>query len=128
MVFRFRYLTTDEDISDLSLAIKKMIQEQSQQQLTQAAFSSLIAKFLGVGQDLLNYNDPKDAIKYKLAGLAMFDCILEVNDDAFPQKRIEICNMIFKLLKNEKLPPPGMHVNRRTYVAISYYYYWHMKC
>jgi FKBP12-rapamycin complex-associated protein len=56
------------------------------------------------GLELLNYNEGKDLIRYKIAGLIIFDCLLDVNDEYMPERRIEIANHICKVLENDKLP------------------------
>lgn len=48
--------------------------------------------------DLLNINDTKqDLIKYKIAGLIIFDCLIDVSDEIMPERRIEIANHICKV-------------------------------
>jgi len=61
-------------------------------------------KFVTSSLDLLNHNDAKDFVKCKLAGLIIFDCLLDVNDEIMPERRIEITNHIFKVLENDKQP------------------------
>lgn len=63
-----------------------------------------MTKFVGNGLDLLNHNDSKEPVKYKIAGLTIFDCLLDVNDEIMPERRIEIANHIGKVLETDKLP------------------------
>lgn len=100
-------MSGDDDAAQLSENVKKLIDAQSQVQLSQQGFSNLITKFVSNGQELLNYNDVKDSTKYKIAGLTVIDCVIDVNDEMVPQRRTEICNLLFKVLDNDRLPLQG---------------------
>jgi hypothetical protein len=69
-----------------------------------SAFSELLNQFVATSLDLLNYSGSQDTSKCKLAGLIVFDCLLDVNDDIKPERRFEIANHLCKILENDKLP------------------------
>ena len=99
-----KFLNGDEDALQLSSRIKQLIDEQSQLQPSQQAISNLVSRFVSSGQDLLSFADAKDLVKFKISGLAVLDCVLEFNDDLVPLRRNDICNYLFKVLENERLP------------------------
>jgi FKBP12-rapamycin complex-associated protein len=74
------------------------------QNLPQIAFSNLMNKFVVSALDLLNYHESKEIVKFKIAGLIIFDSLVDINDEIMPERRIEISNHIFKVLENDKLP------------------------
>lgn len=92
------------DSAELTKRVKTIIEYQSQNLPSQVAFSTLMSKLVNNSLDLLNYNEGKDLFRYKIAGLVIFDCLLDVNDEIMPERRIEISNHICKLLENDKLP------------------------
>eukprot|EP01031_Cornospumella_fuschlensis_P036354 gene36354-44100_t len=98
-----RYLNGEYGSEELAVKIRQIIEDQSQHLPTQIAFSNLMTKFVASGLDLLNVADSKEPIKYKIAGLTIFDCLLDVNDEIMPERRIEIANHICKVLENDKL-------------------------
>ena len=79
-----------------------MIQEQSVIAVSQITFSNLLNKFVSSGLDLINYSDSKE-IKFKLAGIAVFDSLLEFQDEIKPERRIELANHLCKILEVDKL-------------------------
>lgn len=73
-----------------------------------------MTKLVTTGLDLLNYVDAKDTIRYKLAGLIIFDCLIDVSDEIVPERRIEIANHICKVLENDKIPITANEIILRT--------------
>eukprot|EP00981_Chlorochromonas_danica_P006380 scaffold1365_cov163-Ochromonas_danica.AAC.70 len=114
MIVSFRFLAGENDATELAARIRSVIEDQSQHLPSQIAFSNLMSKFVINGIDLLNYNDSKDPIKYKIAGLTIFDCLLDVNDEIMPERRIEIANHIGKVMENDKQPLSANEVVLRT--------------
>ncbi len=102
------------DAVELTKQVKAIIEYQSQNLPSQVAFSNLMSKLVNSGLDLLNYHDSKDLLRHKLAGLVIFDCLLDVNDDIMPERRIEISNHICKVLENDKLPLLANEIVLRT--------------
>ena len=79
-----------------------MIEDQSQHLPSQTAFSNLMTRLAGNGLDLLNH-ETRDT-RFKIAGLSVLDCLLDVNDEIMPERRIEIVNHLRKVFDNEKTP------------------------
>ena len=79
-----------------------MIEDQSQHLPSQTAFSNLMTRLAGNGLDLLNH-DTRDT-RFKVAGLSVLDCLLDVNDEIMPERRIEIVNHLRKVFENDKSP------------------------
>ena len=77
-----------------------MIEDQSQHLPSQTAFSNLMTRLAGNGLDLLNYVTPDT--RFKIAGLSVLDCLLDVNDEIMPERRIEIVNHLRKVFENDK--------------------------
>ena len=78
-----------------------MIEDQSQHLPSQTAFSNLMTRLAGNGLDLLNH-ETRDT-RFKIAGLSVLDCLLDVNDEIMPERRIEIVNHLRKVFENDKL-------------------------
>lgn len=97
-----RYLNGDCMLDEYGEAVKAFIVQYSQN-LGQMLFSSSMNKLVTYALDLLNHHDTKDIVKHKLAGLIIFDCLIDINDEIIPERRIEISNHIFKVLENDKL-------------------------
>jgi FKBP12-rapamycin complex-associated protein len=111
--YLFRYLNGDCDSAEFGELLKAVVRDQSQN-LSQIAFSNLMNKFVVSGLDLLNYHDSKDIVKFKLAGLIIFDRLIDINDEIMPERRIEISNHIFKVLENDKLSLATNEIILRT--------------
>ena len=79
-----------------------MIEDQSQHLPSQTAFSNLMTRLAGNGLDLLNH-ETRDT-RFKIAGLSVLDCLLDVNDEIMPERRIEIVNHLRKVFENDKQP------------------------
>eukprot|EP01032_Pedospumella_encystans_P020541 gene20541-23331_t len=100
-----KFINSEEKAEDLSLKIASTIYEQqSQNSSSLSAFSELLNQFVATALDLLNYSASQDTSKCKLAGLIVFDCLLDINDDIRPERRFEIANHLCKILENDKLP------------------------
>jgi FKBP12-rapamycin complex-associated protein len=99
----FRYLNGESTSNEFGVSLKKVIVDESQK-LPQIAFSNLMNKFVVSALDLLNYYESKEMVKFKIAGLIIFDSLVDINDEIMPERRIEISNHIFKVLENDKLP------------------------
>lgn len=99
-----RFLNGDDTIEDLKKNAKNCIDEQALASPTAYHFSSQLTLFTANGLDLLNFVDHRDPTKHKLAGIAIFDSLLEISDEIKPERRIELCNHVCKLLEYDKLP------------------------
>lgn len=75
------------------------IEEQSQH-LPSQMFSNLISRMVESGISLLNY-DLRDS-QYRIVGLMVLDCLLDISDEIMPERRIEIANQLRKVLENDK--------------------------
>jgi hypothetical protein len=109
-----KFLAVEDNAAETAKKIKILVEEQAQYLPTQIAFSSLMSKFVICALDLLNFSDPRDLVKYKIAGLIVFDCLLDVNDEITPERRIEIANHICKVLENDKIPLSANELIIRT--------------
>lgn len=74
--------------------------EDQAQNLPSHMLSNLISRMVETGINLLNY-DPKDS-QYRIVGLVVLDCLLDVNDEIMAERRIEIANQLRKVLENDK--------------------------
>ena len=95
----FRLYCEDQPVADVSRKLQNAIDNQSQN-LPSHVFNNLISRLVDSGINLL-VNEQKD-IKYKLAGLVVLDCLLDVECEIMPERRIEIANQLRKVLENER--------------------------
>lgn len=100
----FRFILGEYTIPEFNDKIRQIIEGQAQSLPTPISFSNAMTKLVSVALDLLNYNEGKDLLRYKVAGLVVFDCLIDVNDEIMPERKIEIANHICKVLENDKLP------------------------
>lgn len=111
----YRFIHSDEKSSELQEKIENVIDDQqSLNSSSLSAFSELLNQFGASALDLLNYSDSRDTSRCKLAGLVVFDCLLDVNDDIRPERRFEIANHLCKILENDKLPLSTIEIVLRT--------------
>ena len=94
--------SNDVTSADLAESIKTLLNTQLQSNTSAATFSEILTKIAYSGFDLINY-ESKDS-KCKIAGLTVFDCMLDINDDISPGRRIEIVHFLRKVLDNDKIP------------------------
>lgn len=99
-----RFILGEYTIPEFNDKIRQIIEGQAQSLPTPISFSNAMTKLVSVALDLLNYNEGKDLLRYKVAGLVVFDCLIDVNDEIMPERKIEIANHICKVLENDKLP------------------------
>lgn len=88
--------------------------QQSQNSFSLTTFSELLNQFVISSLDLLNYTDSRDTSRCKLAGLIVFDCLLDVTDDLRPERKFEIANHLCKILESDKLPMSSNEIVLRT--------------
>jgi serine/threonine-protein kinase mTOR len=74
--------------------------EAEAQNLPSQMFSNFISRLVSSGINLLNY-DLKDS-RYRIVGLVVLDCLLDINDEIMAERRVEIANQLRKVLENEK--------------------------
>ena len=86
-------------VPDVSRKLHVAIYNQSQN-LPSHIFNNLMSRLVDSGINLLT-NEQKD-IKYKIAGLVVLDCLLDVECEIMPERRIEIANQLRKILENER--------------------------
>jgi hypothetical protein len=111
----FRFVASDEKGEELKAKVQSIIDEQqSQNSFLLSAFSELLNQFVISALDLLNFNDSRDTSRCKLAGLIVFDCLLDVNDDLRPERKFEIANHLCKILESDKLPMSSNEIVLRT--------------
>lgn len=84
-----------------------MIDNHSQHLPSQAEFSQLLNKLQQSGLELINFETIKDT-RYKIAGLVVLDCLLDISDEVVPEQRTDIANHLRKVLSIEK---PSLEVN-----------------
>mmetsp|Transcript_26418 Transcript_26418/g.39200 ORF Transcript_26418/g.39200 Transcript_26418/m.39200 type:complete len:2632 (+) Transcript_26418:19-7914(+) len=89
----------EEPTADVSRKMLQAIEDQAQN-LPSQMFSNLISRMVDSGINLLNY-DIRDS-QYRVVGLVVLDCLLDVNDEIMPERRIEIANQLRKVLENDK--------------------------
>lgn len=99
-----RFVQGEFSIPEYNDKVRGIIEGQAQTLPTPISFSSAMTKLVSVALELLNYNEGKDILRYKVAGLVVFDCLIDVNDEIMPERKIEIANHICKVLENDKLP------------------------
>ena len=95
----FRLYYEDQAVVEVSRKLHIAIGNQSQN-LPSHVFNNLISRLVDSGINLLT-NESKD-IKYKIAGLVVLDCLLDVECEIMPERRIEIANQLRKVLENER--------------------------
>jgi hypothetical protein len=86
--------------AEVTRRLRLMIEKQSMHLPSQTAFSNLMTRLAGNGLDLLNH-ETRDT-RFKIAGLSVLDCLLDVNDEIMPERRIEIVNHLRKVFENDK--------------------------
>ena len=74
--------------------------EDQAQNLPSHMLSNLLSRMVETGIGLVN-NDMKDS-QYRIVGLVVLDCLLDVNDEIMAERRIEIANQLRKVLENDK--------------------------
>jgi serine/threonine-protein kinase mTOR len=89
----------DHVVAEVSRKLHIAIYNQSQN-LPSHVFNTLISRLVDSGINLLT-NESKD-IKHKIAGLVVLDCLLDVECEIMPERRIEIANQLRKVLENER--------------------------
>jgi len=104
-----RFIASDEKGTDLIRKIAAIVEEQQSLHSTSlTAYSELLNQFAVSALDLLNYTDSRDTSRQKIAGLLVFDCLLDVTDDVKPERRFEVANHLLKILENDK---PSLSTN-----------------
>jgi serine/threonine-protein kinase mTOR len=89
----------EEPAAEVSRKMLQAIEDQAQN-LPSHMLSNLISRMVETGINLLNH-DPKDS-QYRIVGLVVLDCLLDVNDEIMAERRIEIANQLRKVLENDK--------------------------
>ena len=89
------------------------IEEQLQLLSSPVAYSNLVSRLTESGLDLIsfenkekqhhnhnNYNNNNYNInRYKLSGVSVLDCLLEINDEVFPERRIQMGSHLKRILE-----------------------------
>jgi serine/threonine-protein kinase mTOR len=86
-------------MQDISHKMRLAIEAEAQN-LPSQMFSNFISRLVSSGINLLNY-DLKDS-RYRIVGLVVLDCLLDINDEIMAERRVEIANQLRKVLENEK--------------------------
>ena len=89
----------EEPTAEVSRKMLQAIEDQAQN-LPSHMLSNLLSRMVETGINLLN-NDMKDS-RYRIVGLVVLDCLLDVNDEIMAERRIEIANQLRKVLENDK--------------------------
>ncbi len=95
-------MSGEYDTNDLTLKTKYLIEEQSRTSSSPAVFSSVMSKFADSGLQLIGHTDQKDLVKIKMAGIVIFDCLFDINDELAPERRNEISNFLMKIFDNDR--------------------------
>jgi hypothetical protein len=94
-----RLYNESEPAPEVSRKLLQAIEDQAQN-LPSQMFSNLISRMVDSGINLLNY-DLKDS-QYRIVGLVVLDCLLDVSDELMPERRIEIANQLRSCLENDR--------------------------
>ena len=79
-----------------SRKLRNLIDDQSRHLPSQTEFSVLMSKLTESGYELLNQTD----LFYKIAGLFVLDCLLDINEELVTDRRISIANTLRKIFEN----------------------------
>jgi hypothetical protein len=90
--YTHRFIASDEKGAELVRKIALIVEEQQSLHSTSlTAYSELLNQFAVSALDLLNYTDSRDTSRHKIAGLLVFDCLLDVTDDVKPGVCVFVC-------------------------------------
>lgn len=84
--------------------MKQAIDDQSQNLPSQVEFSNLLTKLFQNGVDMINSENKNT--RHKEFGIMLLDCLLDVNDEFFPDRRCMIANHLKRILNVEKSTIP----------------------
>lgn len=91
----------DVSFSESTKEIRNMIESQSHSMHSQKQFSELLIKFLTNAQDLVNTDYRDLNARYRLAGVIILDCLVDINDENSSNRRIDISNSLRKLFDDK---------------------------
>lgn len=103
----YRFFKDQQPVNDsariLNRELRSLIDYESRHSASSVGFSSFITKLNASGVELLTY-EVKD-LKYKIAAITVFDCLLDVVDELVPERRMDIISHpLRKILENDKVP------------------------
>ena len=90
-----------EKNAEVTKNLRVMIEEQMLHVPSQKDFSNLMNRLTANGYDLVSH-ETRD-IRFKLAGLTVLDCLLDVSDEIVPERRIQIAEYLRKVVESDKL-------------------------
>ena len=79
--------------------LRSLIEDHSRHLPSQSAFTELMNHLTDSGYELLAH---PEAV-YKLAGISVLDCLLDINEDLVPDRRIQIAGKLRNVFENDKL-------------------------
>lgn len=79
--------------------LRSLIEDHSRHLPSQTAFTELMNHLTDSGYELLVH---PEAV-YKVAGISVLDCLLDINEELVPDRRIQIAGRLRNVFENEKL-------------------------
>ena len=92
---------SQEKNAEVTRNLRLMIEDQMLHLPSQKDFSNLMTRLTSNGYDLVNH-ETRD-IRFKIAGLAVLDCLLDVSDEIVPERRIQIAEYLRQVVESDKL-------------------------
>lgn len=110
------YTSDDRGLVDVSNFIKAVLDE-NRRSTSQRAFLRFVATLTKNGFDLIAFSDNRDvtmAMRYKIIGVVVLDCLLDVTDEISYDKRTNIVENIRRLFETEKASVESLALLLRT--------------
>lgn len=88
------------DTAAIGKRLLRIIDEQQQQTTSQMSFGVFLSNIQNNAKELLMF-ESKD-LKYKIAGLLLIDCLLELNynDEIYTERRTDLSRVLFNMIKS----------------------------
>ena len=96
----YRFYDAEEDKESAPRLLRQMLEDQSENVPSQVEFSNLLTKLLQSAFDM-TVSDSKD-LRLREAGIVVLDCLMEVTDELYPDRRTLIAKHLKRVIAIDK--------------------------
>lgn len=90
-------------MSENTLKMQTAIEEQLQLLSSPVAYSNLVSHLNESAQHLIRFESKQYGNRYKMDGISVLDCLLDINDEVKPERRMQMGEILKRILDNEKM-------------------------